>query len=140
MASDLRRGFQLGPDLRALDADGGPQKREERCESVCASSIQAMRKPSRRLDALRGVILHADEDDEAVAWRLDAVVEDAEERPDAEGLDLLLDEALCATASECAGPHGCRRLRCRAEGCTARRGASAKKWHLPEPRPPYAPL
>ena len=41
----------------------------------CASSIQAMRKPSSDLIEFGGVILHTPEDDEAVAGRLDLVAE-----------------------------------------------------------------
>ncbi len=61
---------------------------------VCASSIQAMRKPSSDLIDFGGVILHALKDDEAVARRLDLVAEELEAAADAERSDLALDQAL----------------------------------------------
>ena len=83
-----------GPYLRALDADGGPEQREgamrERLRFLDPGDAEALE----GLDAFGGVILHALEDDEAIAGRLDAVVEDAEQRPNAECLDLAFDEAL----------------------------------------------
>ena len=47
-----------------------------------------------RLDAFCRVILHAHKDDEAVAWGFDAVLEDAEQRPDPKSLYLLFNEPL----------------------------------------------
>ena len=83
-----------GPYLRAFDTNGGSEQGEaamaKRLRLFDPGDLEALQ----ALDALRRVILHADEDDEAVAWRLYAVVEDAEQRPDTEGFDLLLDEAL----------------------------------------------
>ena len=95
MASDLRLGFQLAHISEPSTRMVGRSSARERCESVCASSIQATRKPSRDLMDSRCVILHALEDDEAFAGRFYPVVEDAEQRPDTELLDLLLDEPLC---------------------------------------------
>ena len=88
MASLFRRGFQLAHISEPSTRMVGRRSASERCESVCASSIHAMLEALQALDALGRVILHALKDDEPVAGRFDAVVEDAEERAYAEGLDL----------------------------------------------------
>ena len=60
----------------------------------CASSTQAIRNPSSDLIEFGGVILHTPEDDEAVAGRLDLVVEYLEPMAKAERGDLAFDQPL----------------------------------------------
>lgn len=51
-------------------------------------------KTFKRLDALRSMVLHADEDYETVAWCLDTIFEDAKKRRKPKGCYLLLNEPL----------------------------------------------
>jgi hypothetical protein len=53
-------------------------------------------KPLQRLDALAVGVLHALEEDHTAARRVDLGVEDFEHIPNAERLDLVLDQALNA--------------------------------------------
>ena len=89
MASDLRRGFQLAhisePSTRMVGRSSARRAMRERLRFLDPGDAKALQ----ALDAFGGVILHALEDDEAIAGRFYAVVEDAEQRPDAELLDLL---------------------------------------------------
>jgi hypothetical protein len=48
----------------------------------------------KRLDRLGGMILHSLKSNDAVAWSLDVRLKNPELTPDAEGLDLVLDEQL----------------------------------------------
>ena len=65
-----------------------------RALKLCASSIQAMRNPSSDLIEFGGVILHAPEDDDAVAGRLDLVAEQPEAAAEPEAFDLAFDQPL----------------------------------------------
>ena len=82
------------PQFRALGADGRAQQRQAARRQRLGFLDPGDPESLQRLDRFGGVVLHALEDDQAVAGGCDPVAVDPELRTDAEGGDLALDQAL----------------------------------------------
>ena len=82
------------PQFRALAADGRAQQRKTARAQILRLVDPADAKPLQRLDGVGGVILHAPENDNAVARRFDLVAIDLEPVAETEAGDLAFDQAL----------------------------------------------
>jgi hypothetical protein len=92
MASLLRRGFQFAHSCEPSVRIVGRSNDRERWLSVCASSTQAILKPSRLL--IDSAVASTLEDDEAVTGRDDAIVQYLELTANTELLYLRLNQPL----------------------------------------------
>ena len=75
IASDLPPRIPARPQLRAFAADGRAQQRQTARAQILRLVDPGDPKTFQRLDRVRGVILHAPEDDDAVAGRFDLVAD-----------------------------------------------------------------
>ena len=114
IASTLRRGFHEAHNSEPSARMVGRNNARLRALSDCASSIQAMRKPSSDLIEFGRVILHAAEDDDSVAGRGDLVAEDLELDGRGQGPRSCFRSAAWMIARACAAPRECTPQACRA--------------------------
>ena len=128
-----------GPQLGFLGANSRAQQRKTARAQILRLVDPGDLKALQRLDGFSSVMLHAAEDNDAVAGRCDLVAVDSELVAEAQRRDLAFDQALGGLRQRPLGFANADRRRA-ALGLAGLDQQLPEECDFPEPRPPYAPL